>query len=283
VTTKRRADAGSGRGCGRVLTLVVALTQLGAACQQVPTGSQPASPEPSGAAGSEAEEECRTFGRLLGLDGLAREIDSRSEDPRDLASAYAARAPQDLRDAAFEGCLAGLRVVLAMEQEAARLAPAAGQAAEDAGCAPIRETADEGQSHIGEGDPSPEYRTTPAASGPHRPVILPPEVSVYHEPVDEPTAVHNLEHGYTLLYYRLEEPTVSPDVVAILEGLAREFEKVVVAPHEGLPEEAGLALVAWRRLQRCPPTITVAEAEAVARSFVLRFAATDVAPEPLGP
>jgi hypothetical protein len=223
------------------------------------------------------------FGRLLGLDGLARELDARSEDPRDLASAYAARAPQDLRDTAFEGCLAGLQVVLAMEQEAARLAPAAEQAVEDARCTPIRETADEGQSHIGEGDPSPEYRTTPAASGPHRPVTLPPDVSVYHEPVDEPTAVHNLEHGYTLLYYRPEEPTVSPDVVAILEGLAREFEKVVVAPHAGLPEEAGLALVAWRRLQRCPPTITVADAEAVARSFVLRFAATDVAPEPLGP
>jgi hypothetical protein len=262
---------------------LVALTLFGAACQQVPTGSRPASPQPSGAAGSEAEEECRTFGRLLGLDGLAKEIDARSEDPRDLASAYAARAPQDLRDTAFEGCLAGLRVVLAMEQEAARLAPAAEQAVEDAGCTPIRETADEGQSHIGEGDPPPEYRTTPAASGPHRPVTLPADVSVYHEPVDEPTAVHNLEHGYTLLYYRSEEPTVPPDVVAILEGLAREFEKVVVAPYEGLPEEAGLALVAWRRLQRCPPTITVADAEAVARSFVLRFAATDVAPEPLGP
>jgi hypothetical protein len=220
---------------------------------------------------------------LLGLDELAQEIDAPSADPRDLATAYAARAPEGVRDAAFEGCLAGARAVLAMEQEAARIAPVAEQAAQGAGCTDIQKIPDEGQMHIQEGDPPPEYRTTPATSGPHRFGTLPPGVSVYHEPVDEPTAVHNLEHGYTLLYYRPEEPTVAPEVVAILEGLAREFEKVVVAPHPGLPEDVGLALAAWRRLQRCPPTIAVADAEAVARSFVLRFAATDVAPEPLGP
>jgi hypothetical protein len=86
-----------------------------------------------------------------------------------------------------------------------------------------------------------------------------------------------------LLYYRPVEPTVAPEIVGMLEGLAREFDKVIVAPHAGLPEEVGLATVAWRRLQRCPPSIDAADAEAVARSFVLRFAATDVAPEPLGP
>jgi hypothetical protein len=170
-----------------------------------------------------------------------------------------------------------------MEEEAARLAPVAEQAAGRAGCTDVVETPDEGQDHIQEGESPPDYRTTPAASGPHSPGFLPPDVSVYHEPVDEPMAVHNLEHAYVLLYYRPEPPTVTTEIVAILEDLARNFEKVIAAPHAGLPEDAGLAMVAWRRLQRCPPSIEVTDAEAVARSFVLRFAGTDVAPEPLGP
>jgi len=284
VTTKRHADAGRRPRAERLVGLVLTLALWGPACragQPVPTPS----PEPPGAARARetAEEECRTVGRLLGLEGLAREIDARSADPRDLAEAYAGRAPVAQRGPRLEGCLAGVRAVLAMEEELARLEPAAEQAAQRSDCTEIVRTADEGQSHIQEGDPPPEYRTTPAASGPHSPGVLPPGVSVYHEPVDEAAAVHNLEHAYVLLYYRSDAPTVASDVVGILEGLAREFEKVIVAPHPGLPEEVGLALVAWRRLQRCPPSIGVAEAEVVARSFVLRFAGTDVAPEPLGP
>jgi hypothetical protein len=230
-----------------------------------------------------AEEECRTFGRLLGLDGLALEIDAPTADPRDLATAYAARASREVRDAAFEGCLAGARDVFAMEAEAARLAPAAEEAAERAGCTTIRVTPDQGQAHIQPGEPPPEYATIPAASGPHSVSPLPPNVPVYHDPVDEPSAVHNLEHGYTLLYYSREDPIVAPDVVAILEGLAGELYKVITAPYPGLPNDTGFAFVAWRRLQRCPPTISAQDAEVVARSFVLRFAGTDVAPEPLGP
>lgn len=228
-----------------------------------------------------AEEECRTFGRVLGLDGLAEELESRSAEPDDVAGAYAARTAGG--DAAREGCLAGAREVLALEGEAARLGPLAEEAARRGGCTEIRTTPDEGNAHVPEGDPPPEYRTTPAASGPHRSRSLPPEISVYHEPVDEPAAVHNLEHGYVLIYYRTEDPGVSAEVVALFEGLTREFDKVIVAPYPDLPEEAGTAMVAWRRLQRCPPTIAASDAETVARSFVLRFAGTDVAPEPLGP
>jgi hypothetical protein len=285
VTNEQRANAGRGSREGRALVLLLAVAILLAGCQQPPTGSQPPSPGPTGAAEvrDTAEGDCRRFGRLFGLDALAEEIEARSADPRDLATAYAARAEQGMRDAVFEGCLAGVRQVLEMEEEAARIAPEAELAAEQAECTAIRTTPDEGRTHIREGDPPPRYRTIPAASGPHRPGILPPAVSVYHEPVDEPTAVHNLEHGYTLLYYRHQDPTVAPEIVGMLEGLAREFDKVVVAPHPGLPQDAGLALVAWRRLQRCPPAMAVSDAEVVARSFVLRFAGTDVAPEPLGP
>jgi len=264
--------------------MVLAFAVVGPACQPGPSAPS-STPEPSGAARARAtaEEECRTFGRLLGLDGLAREIDARSADPRDLAEAYAARAPVGQRDPRLQGCLAGVNAVLAMEEEAARLAPMAEEAAQRSECTQIMQTPDEGQSHIQEGDSPPEYRTIPAASGPHDPEILPSDVSVYHEPIAETTAVHNLEHAYVLLYYRLEEPMVASDIVGVLEGLAREFEKVIVAPHAGLPEDVGLALVAWRRLQRCPPSLAVQDAETMARSFVLRFAGTDVAPEPLGP
>jgi hypothetical protein len=283
VTNERRADARPGPRGGRVLILASALVLSGAACERGPSGTQSASPEPPGAVEvrEAAVEECRTFGRLLGLDGLAQEIDARTEDPRDLATAYAARATPEVRDAAFEGCLAGARDVFAMEEEAARIAPEAEEAAERAGCTTVRVTPDQGQGHIQPGEPPPEYATIPAASGPHSASPLPPDVPVYHVPVEEPSAVHSLEHGYTLLYYRAE--AVAAESVALLEGLAREFDKVITAPYPGLPNDTGFAFVAWRHLQRCPPTISARDAEVVARSYVLRFAATDVAPEPLGP
>ncbi|HEV8682187.1 MAG TPA: DUF3105 domain-containing protein [Actinomycetota bacterium] len=285
MTNEEREDTGRGPRGGRACVLLAVFSLAVTGCGRGPTGSGPRSPEPPGEpqARETGEEDCRRFGRLFGLDRLAEELDALSPDPRDLAAAYASRAEQDVRDAAYEGCLAGARAVFAMEREAARIAPLADQAAEGAGCTAIETTPNEGQAHIGEEAPPPQYATTPAASGPHRVSALSPDVSVYNEPVDEPTAVHNLEHGYTVLYYRPEDPTVAPEVVAMLEGLARNFEKVVVAPHPGLPEDVGLALVAWRRLQRCPPTIAVSDAESVAGSFVLRFAGTDVAPEPLGP
>jgi hypothetical protein len=284
VTTNRHGVPARPWGGGRAAAVAVALAVLGPACQAGSPGPA-ATPEPPGVeqARETGEEECRRFGRLLGLEGLAGELDVGSADPQDIADAYAARAPVGQRDARREGCLAGANAALAMEEEAARLEPVADQAARRSDCTQIVHTPDEGQSHIHEGDPPPEYATTPAASGPHNPGILPPGMSVYHEPVDEPTAVHNLEHAYVLLYYRPDEPSVASEIVGILEGLAREFDKVIVAPHAGLPEEVGLALVAWRRLRRCPPSMAVTDAETVARSFVLRFAGTDVAPEPLGP
>lgn len=274
-----------GRRSGRAVIVVVVVALAGTGCRTGPGGSAPSSPEPSGAAGvrETAEEECRTVGRLLGLDGLSRELDARSADPRALAEAYAARAPAGQQGARLEGCLVGVDAVLAMEEEATVLEPVAELAAERAKCTVVVQTPDQGQTHIQEGDPPPEYRTTPAASGPHSPGVLPRGVSVYHEPIEEATAVHNLEHAYVLLYYRPDDPTVASEVVGLLEGLAREFDKVIVAPYPGLPEDVGLALVAWRRLQRCPPSIGVMDAAPVARSFVLRFAGTDVAPEPLAP
>jgi hypothetical protein len=284
VTTERHGHGGPRPRGNRFVALVLALALAGPACRAGQRSPTP-SPEPPGAARTRetAEEECRRVGRIIGLDGLARELDVPSEDPRALAEAYAAKAPAGQRGPRLEGCLVGVNAVVGMEEEAALLRPVAEQAAQGAQCTEIIRTPDQGQSHIQEGDPPPEYRTTPAASGPHSPGILSPGVSVYHEPVDETTAVHNLEHAYVLLYYRPDDPTVAPEVVGILEGLARELEKVIVAPYPGLPEETGLALVAWRRLQRCPPSIGVEDAEPVARSFVLQFAGTDVAPEPLGP
>lgn len=280
----RNGDAARPPTRRRIAAVAVAVAVLGPACRSGPSGPIATPGQPGVARARETGEvECRRFGRLLGLEGLARELDAPSTDPRDLAEAYAARAPVGQRDARREGCLAGANAVRAIEEEAARLEPVADQAARRSECTEIVETPDEGQSHIQEGDPPPEYRTIPAASGPHNPGILSPGVSVYHEPVDEPTAVHNLEHAYVLLYYRPDQPAVASEAVGVLEGLAREFEKVIVAPHVGLAEGTGLALVAWRRLQRCPPSIAVTDVEAVARSFVLRFAGTDVAPEPLGP
>lgn len=285
MTAETRARQNRQPEAARLLAVVAALALIAVSCQRGQPGGESLSPETSAAqeVRESAERDCRLVARLLGLEELAAELGSQSADPEEIATAYSDRASQGQRVTVFEGCLTGVRAAAALEEEGARIAPLADQAAERAGCTDIRTTPNEGQMHILEDDPVPQYATAPAASGPHRQAPLPAGVPVYHEPVDEAAGVHNLEHGYVLIYYRAEEPTVAAEVVAAFEGLAGEFDKVIVAPYPGLPPERGMAMVAWRRLQRCPASISAEDAELVARSFVLRFAGTDVAPEPFGP
>lgn len=55
-------------------------------------------------------EQSRYLCRRLGVAGMRREYRIESSDPKDIASAVAARTYQrDIRDAVYSGCLAGLR------------------------------------------------------------------------------------------------------------------------------------------------------------------------------
>jgi hypothetical protein len=123
----------------------------------------------------------------------------------------------------------------------------------------------------------------PAASGPHNPTTLPAEPRVYDQAVPEPNAVHNLEHGYVLVYYQPEGEQALPD--AAREELAELVEgqdQVIMAPYPRLGEGQNLALVAWRHLQTATvPDSASAPEDAVilARYFIETYRDGALAPE----
>ena len=94
-----------------------------------------------------------------------------------------------------------------------------------AGCTPIQtHPATGGADHI----PAPQpihYNQAPPESGPHRPTWAPFERKFY-TPKDRPEVemlVHNLEHGYSILWY---DQTVAnnPQKLQQIENLASKFE-----------------------------------------------------------
>ena len=149
-------------------------------------------------------------------------------------------------------------------------------AADAAGCAELERPVDvePSRTHLDPGE-SFDYEDPPAAAGPHDPSPLPDEPRVYAEPVSETRAVHSLEHAFVIVYH----DGLSADAVAALAILAKDSDRVIVAPYPGLPEGTGLALVAWNTRWRCPPSVSAEQAVAVARGFADAFAGTTVAPE----
>lgn len=149
-------------------------------------------------------------------------------------------------------------------------------AAAAAGCDPLEQPVvlDPDRSHLDPADTF-AYPDPPGVAGPHDGQPLPEAPHVHAEPVSETRAVHSLEHAYVLIYHE----GLSKQAVAELEALARERDRVIMAPYPGLPEGTGLALVAWNTRWRCPSTIPARDALTVARGFVDAFAGTTVAPE----
>jgi hypothetical protein len=171
--------------------------------------------------------------------------------------------------------------------ESRRLRAEAAEAAERLGCSDIQELRNEGREHLGPGEPPPNYGTTPGTSGKHGGGPLPPDPSVYDQPFDEnleAQAIHNLEHGYVLIYYRQDgDAALAENVVDALAELANGENKVLMAPYPELPEGRSLALAAWTRLQTCP-TVTDADGVlAIASGFISQFRGGGEAPEPSAP
>ena len=172
-------------------------------------------------------------------------------------------------------------------QPVAAAALAAGRAA---GCGRILTPAAEapGGLHIPAGAPH-QYPQEPATSGPHDPSPLPDTPKVLTEPVSdravggvvpESRAVHNLEHSFVIVYYRMDGPDALPTgVVDSLAALVRGEDRVLMAPHEGLPDGTSLALTAWNKLWSCPATITSTQAASIARGFIDAYRGTTNAPE----
>jgi hypothetical protein len=107
---------------------------------------------------------------------------------------------------------------------------------------------------------------------------------VYDQPIPEANAVHNLEHGYVVIYYAASgQNALSDDLRSALQDLVdEESNKVLMAPYPGLAN--GFDLVAWGKLQTFDPPAAANpdDAVTVARSFIDQFRAGGLAPEPNG-
>ncbi len=177
----------------------------------------------------------------------------------------------------------GAAYVVTKEQESHRLEDEASRLATAAGCTDVRDVPSSGEGHLAPGETT-TYARHPATSGIHDQAPLPPDPQIYKDLVPEQNAVHNLEHGYVLLYYRAgEDAALPPDVIVALSDLAEAESKVILAPSFDLEADTSLALAAWNRLQRCPSTVTAAQALGIAESFVERFRGGGEAPEPSAP
>ena len=119
----------------------------------------------------------------------------------------------------------------------------------------------------------------PAMGGNHS-NALPPEPKVYMQPVAEENSIHNMEHGYVLLYYAADgENALDEKFVSSLEDLVNDETEVLMSPYEGLAEP--LYLVAWGARQSVdPPADASAEdVTLVARGFIEEWKNGEFAPE----
>jgi hypothetical protein len=101
--------------------------------------------------------------------------------------------------------------------------------------------ADQGNTHIDEGQTYSEYNSNPPTSGPHYNRLA--EWGVHDEPVPLGLQIHNLEDGGVVIQYK-DIPADALDKLKVIAG--RYPEHVVLAPKPDIP--APIALTAWTRL-----------------------------------
>ena len=213
-----------------------------------------------------------------------RKEQARRERERHLKQA---RRRQRLRRATRWGIVFGVAIAIGgfayfQARQTSQLQERAAAAATRIRCGDVQEPQDEGTQHLQPTDPPPMYGTTPAASGPHSGSPLPAEPAVYDQPVPEVNAVHNLEHGYVLIYYRADgERGLDQTMVDELEGIAEGETEIIMAPYPDLEAETNLAFVAWTRLQDCrvPGNANVDDVTLAARGFIDEFKNGSAAPE----
>lgn len=132
-----------------------------------------------------------------------------------------------------------------------------GVAASAAGCAAVTTNAATGnQQHVAEGTVV-KYAQTPPDSGAHYPTPA-PFAKRFYTTADRPaveTLVHNLEHGYTVVWYR---STLAKDQVDQLQQISKTFkdetynasEKFITAPWSdadgaGFPAGKNVVFARW--------------------------------------
>jgi hypothetical protein len=143
-------------------------------------------------------------------------------------------------------------------------------------------SADPVRTHLEPGQPY-DYTEHPATSGPHDPDPLPDQPRVYTDvsTYSETKAVHSLEHGAVIMYYR---PSADPEglpgnVVDALKPVTETSKATYLIPYADLPPGTALAYTAWNKLLTCPNGITADEATTVADGFIASYECTSNAPE----
>ena len=219
-----------------------------------------------------------------GANEARRERKEEARAAREAERKRAARASAVRRALIFSGVavlLVGLITFIGRAASSKPLSAAAKAAAQEAGCGDLQRPAASapGGVHLSSGETH-TYDDPPATSGPHDPTPLPLTPRVYTEPVLETQAVHTLEHGGVIVYYRLPgEGGVAQPVVDALGPVVSSSRASYLIPYPGLPDGQGMAFTAWNQRMFCPAGITVAEASAIARGFIDSFACTSNAPE----
>jgi hypothetical protein len=156
-----------------------------------------------------------------------------------------------------------------------------------AGCGDVvTPVADPQRTHLASGA-SYDYPDHPATSGPHDPTPLPDQPRVYTDvsTYRETQAVHTLEHGAVIIYYRpSSDPQGLPaNVVDALKPVAENGRATYLIPYPQLTAGTALAYTAWNKILECPAGITPNDAVAVANGFVASYECTSNAPEGKNP
>ncbi len=206
---------------------------------------------------------------------------------RERERAAKARARRSAGRRALIGGLVGLVVFFAISwfnkaSSPTDLAAPAASAASAAACQGPEQplSGAPGGQHLGAGQDY-TYEQHPATSGFHDPAPLQGTPRVYTLAVPETQAVHSLEHGSVIMYYRpsADPGGLSPATVAALGPVAEANPASYLIPYADLPEGTALAFTAWNTLMTCPASITTDQAKITAQGFIDAYVCTSNAPE----
>ena len=105
---------------------------------------------------------------------------------------------------------------------------------------------DQGRNHIDIGALHPAYNSNPPTSGPH--YGNPAEKGIYKKELTDEQLVHNLEHGYIWISYRLD---TSLEIIKQLESFYGFGKKIIIEPRAA--NDKIISLVAWNWLDKFDP------------------------------
>ena len=138
------------------------------------------------------------------------------------------------------------------------------------------------RTHIQVDDEHEPYNSNPPTSGPH---AAPVQAGFYNEAPPDENLVHNLEHGYVIIWYnctRLDKAqceTLKTQIEAVMERakpvtIGSDAKKLIAVPRPTM--DARIALTSWGRLQKLD-----AFDEAATNEFINKL--RNQAPEPNAP